>query len=112
MKQMKMFGRIFLLNMVLFLLTVGCNEHKEESIDTQILVVERQSAQLSNCGESGSYCYYADFAIDVPLYGPQASVTIILSICSCLLHNERAIFMANYNILVFHQIVPKNHKLH
>ena len=70
MKHLK-FSLMLLSGVALFLATIGCAEQKKEAVEAQMLVVERQSAQLSNHIDCDSYTYYEDVAVDVPLYGPQ-----------------------------------------
>lgn len=67
MKNNNLINVLFLAAIILALFTVGCSEKKNKSIESQPLVVERQYAKIEGCSEWD----YLEFAIDVPIKGPQ-----------------------------------------
>ena len=75
MKDSKNFSLLLLVGIVLALAVAGCRGQKKESNDTQHLVVERQYAQLAGISEWD----IAEFAVDVPVKGPQPLLDSIKS---------------------------------
>lgn len=75
MKKMKNLSLLFLVGVVLVIAVTGCGIQKKESNDTQPLVVERQYAQLAGISEWD----IAEYAVDVPVKGPQPLLDSIKS---------------------------------
>lgn len=75
MKKTRNFSLLLLAGIVLALAVAGCGGQKKESIDTQPLVVERQYAQLAGNSEWD----IGEFAVDVPVNGPQPLLDSIKS---------------------------------
>ena len=70
MKRTKRFSLLLVVG-VLLLSVFGCGGQKNNSIDPQMLVVERHRVQIET-SSNDSYPITADFVVDIPLYGPQS----------------------------------------